>query len=93
VAIVTFDIRRLTRSQGLFLYAFLVTEFIHVAIRLVFRPRYERLRLVLMQETTARHWNFWLSRIASVLGYGLLFVVPVVEPEACRRASRPGSSC
>jgi moderate conductance mechanosensitive channel len=82
VAVVSFEAGEIMVPQGLFLHAFLVTELTRVGIRSVFRPRYRHLRLFLNQETTARHWNFWLSRIAGVLGYGLLFVVPLVEPEA-----------
>jgi moderate conductance mechanosensitive channel len=70
------------RAQGLFLYAFLIAELVRVAIRVFFRPHYHRLRLTVIDEPMARHWNFWLARIAGVLGYGLIFVVPLVRPEA-----------
>lgn len=70
----TMDIR-----QTLFLNAFLLIEMTKVALRVVFVPRHGRLRFAPMQDETAAYWYFWTSRLVSLLGYGILLVVPTVN--------------
>ncbi|MGY6409808.1 MAG: mechanosensitive ion channel domain-containing protein [Alkalilacustris sp.] len=70
----TMDIR-----QTLFLNAFLLIEMTKVALRLVLVPRHGRLRFAPMGDETAAYWYFWSSRLVSLLGYGILLVVPIVN--------------
>jgi len=66
-------------AQTLFLNAFLLIELTKVALRAVLVPRYGELRLLPMGDETASYWSFWASRLVSLLGYGLLLVVPLVR--------------
>lgn len=65
--------------QSLFLNAFLLIEMTKVLLRLMFMPRHGRLRLAQMGDETAAYWYFWASRLVSLLGYGILLVVPIVN--------------
>lgn len=69
---------RIGINQTLFLNAFLFVELAKVAARLVFAPRYGRLRLTPLDDTDAAYWYFWLSRILSLLGYTFLFIAPIL---------------
>ncbi|MEW5424201.1 mechanosensitive ion channel domain-containing protein [Amorphus sp. 3PC139-8] len=73
--------------QTLFLNAFLVIEAIKLAVRLVLMPSYNALRFLPLGDTGAAYWYFWLSRVISLVGYGLLFVVPVAASEVSWRFS------
>ena len=70
--------------QSLFLNAFLLIEMTKVMLRLVFAPRFARLRALPMADETAAYWYFWASRLVSLLGYGLLLVVPIVNAAVSR---------
>lgn len=65
--------------QSLFLNAFLLVEMAKVVLRAVLSPRFVALRLAPMSDETAAYWYFWSSRLISLLGYGLLLVVPIVN--------------
>lgn len=65
--------------QSLYLNAFLAIELIKVALRGIFSPRYGDLRIVPMSDFSAAYWYLWLGRLVSLLGYGSLVVVPVVN--------------
>ncbi|MCC5971338.1 MAG: mechanosensitive ion channel [Pararhodobacter sp.] len=65
--------------QSLFLNAFLLVEIGKVVLRAALSPRFASLRLVPMSSETAAYWYFWSSRLISLLGYGLLLVVPIVN--------------
>lgn len=65
--------------QSLFLNAFLLIEMTKVALRAVLSPRFKALRFAPMSDETAAYWYFWSSRLVSLLGYGLLLVVPIVN--------------
>jgi len=65
--------------QSLFLNAFLLVELVRVALRAVFAPRFNKLRFAPMSDETAAYWYFWSSRLIGLLGYGLLFVVPILN--------------
>ncbi|CAN5640458.1 mechanosensitive ion channel [soil metagenome] len=71
---------RITPAQGLLLTAFAAVEASKIMIRFVLRPRHPGLRPFAATEATARHWAFWLARIAGFAGYGLVFLVPASEP-------------
>ena len=65
--------------QSLFLNAFLIVEMTKVVLRAVFVPRHGPLRFAPMSDETAAYWYFWGSRLVSLLGYGILLVVPLVN--------------
>ncbi len=68
---------RMDIRQSLFLNAFLVVQSILVVLRSVWLPRVESARFVPAGDLTSAYWYFWLARIVSVLGYGLLFLAPL----------------
>ena len=65
--------------QSLFLNAFLLVELVKVALRGVLAPNFGKLRFTPMSDETAAYWYFWSSRLVSLLGYGILLVVPIVN--------------
>ena len=65
--------------QSLFLNAFLLIEMTKVVLRMICVPRHGQLRFAPMSDETAAYWYFWASRLVSLLGYGLLLVVPIVN--------------
>lgn len=65
--------------QSLFLNAFLLVELTKVVLRGIFAPRFPRLRFAPMGDETAAYWYFWSSRLVSLLGYGILLVVPIIN--------------
>lgn len=71
--------------QTLFLNAFIVIEAVKLVARLMFTPSFPSLRFVPLGDTGATYWYFWLSRLISIVGYGLLFVVPVAAAEVSPR--------
>lgn len=71
--------RTIARQQGLFLNAFALIEFFKAILRLIFCPRYPQLRFFHLSEERAAYWNTRLSWLSSVIGYGLLVIVPIVS--------------
>lgn len=65
--------------QSLFLNAFLLIELTKVVLRAIFSPQFPRLRFFTMTDETAAYWYFWSSRLVSLLGYGLLLIVPLIN--------------
>lgn len=65
--------------QSLFLNAFLLVELVKVALRGVLAPNFGRLRFAPMSDETAAYWYFWSSRLVSLLGYGILLAVPIIN--------------
>ncbi|MBK1670825.1 hypothetical protein CKO28_22670 [Rhodovibrio sodomensis] len=70
---------RMDIVQPLYLNAFLLIELIKVGLRAVFAPRYGDLRVLPLSDLNAAYWYNWLGRIVSLLGYGSLVVVPIVN--------------
>lgn len=68
-------------TQTLYLNVFLVVELFKVVLRAVFAGRDPGLRLLPMKNETARYWSAFLSAISSLVGYGVLFVVPLVSEQ------------
>ncbi len=69
---------RIGFNQALFLNAFLVIEFVKVAIRAALAPHHAALRLLPIGDTSGAYWYFWLSRLVSVIGYTFLFAAPIL---------------
>jgi small-conductance mechanosensitive channel len=65
--------------QTLYLNAFLVVEMIKVAMRFVLSPTTGDLRLIAIGDRAARYLSRWLNVIISILGYGQLLVIPIVN--------------
>jgi small-conductance mechanosensitive channel len=68
--------------QSMYLNAFLIVEMTKVAIRAVLSPVASRLRLVPVSDAGARAVTRYLSFVVSVLGYGQLLIVPIVNQRA-----------
>ena len=79
VALVTGEAGTMDIRQALFLNAFLLIEMTKVALRVVFVPYHGKLRFAPMGDETAAYWYFWTSRLVSLLGYGILLLVPAVN--------------
>jgi small conductance mechanosensitive channel len=75
------DVGEVAISQTLFLNVFLVVELFKVVLRGVFAGRDPALRLLPMTDDNARYWSAFLSAISSLVGYGVLFVVPLVSEQ------------
>ncbi|NNE88909.1 MAG: mechanosensitive ion channel [Silicimonas sp.] len=65
--------------QSMYLNAFLVVELLKTAIRLVLSPNAPGFRPVPLSDYAARSLTKTTSIVASVLGYGQLLVVPIVN--------------
>ena len=65
--------------QSLFLNAFLLIEIFKVIIRGLFASRDDGLRMLPMSAEQAAYWNAWLARLSGFIGYGILFIVPLVN--------------
>jgi len=63
----------------LFLNAFVAIELCKMLLRGVFSARYDGLRLIPIRAEDAAYWYAALAHLVSFVGYGALFVVPVVS--------------
>ncbi len=64
--------------QSLFLNAFFMVEGLKAGLRIFFAPRNPQLRLVPSDDRRALYWNGRLARMAGLIGYGLLFLAPLI---------------
>lgn len=71
--------RTIAFQQSLFLNAFALIEFFKAILRLIFCPSVAELRPFNLQDAGARYWNRRLSSLSSLIGYGLIVVVPIVS--------------
>lgn len=65
--------------QTLYLNAFLIVEIVKVACRTVLSPSTDELRWINISDEAARHFNRGLTLLVSVIGYGHLLVLPIVN--------------
>lgn len=65
--------------QALYLNAFLMVELVKVALRAIISPTTGGLRLVHLSNSAALRLNRHVNVVVSVLGYGQLLVVPLVN--------------
>ncbi|HEY9549702.1 MAG TPA: hypothetical protein VIR45_09395, partial [Kiloniellaceae bacterium] len=70
---------RMDLVHSLYLNAFLFIELVKVGLRGIFAPRYGELRILPISDLSAAYWYLWLGRLVSLLGYGSLVVVPIVN--------------
>jgi small conductance mechanosensitive channel len=68
----------------LYLNAFLAVHLVRMLIRSVFRPGTPEIRIAPFTDAAARRISRRLGLMVVVLGYGLMFVVPVVDAEVSR---------
>ncbi|MCW2306752.1 mechanosensitive ion channel domain-containing protein [Rhodobium gokarnense] len=78
--------------QTLYLNAFLVVETIKVAVRAVLSPVASGLRPLPLSDGAARALNRSANIVISVLGYGQLLVVPIINANATYLAGRSMSA-
>ncbi|XDA96476.1 mechanosensitive ion channel domain-containing protein [Sulfitobacter sp. LCG007] len=78
--------------QALYLNAFLVVELIKVAIRSVLSPIAGDLRIIPVGDRAAGALSRYLSVVVSILGYGHLLVIPIVNQSAGRPAGNAVSA-
>ncbi|HGY3715242.1 TPA: mechanosensitive channel protein [Citrobacter gillenii] len=71
--------RTIAFQQSLFLNAFALIEFFKAILRLIFCPTVAELRPFNIQTAGARYWNRRLSSLSSLIGYGLIVVVPIIS--------------
>lgn len=74
--------------QSLYLNAFLLVGLAKVAIRTVFSPSTDELRFVAISDRAAKRTSRWLGSIATIIGYGQMLVVPIVNRQASFSAGR-----
>ncbi|SFP61927.1 mechanosensitive ion channel domain-containing protein [Tranquillimonas alkanivorans] len=74
--------------QTLYLNAFLAVELVKTAVRLVLSPSTGHLRIVPMSDAAAKSLMRVVNISVSVLGYGQLLIVPIVNANASYLAGR-----
>lgn len=75
------EVGQVSVNETLFLNVFLAVELFKVALRAIFSAREDSLRLLPMAADIARYWNGFLSTIVSLIGYGVLFVAPLIATD------------
>ena len=76
------DFGQIGIRQSLYLNAFLLVEMTKVIIRSFLSPVASGLRIVPVSDAAARSLTRYLSIVVSVLGYGQLLIVPIVNQSA-----------
>lgn len=88
VSILLISTGRMDIIQTLYLNAFLIIELSKVAFRSALSPNSSALRLHPMSDLNAAYWYHWSSRLVSVLGYGSLVLVPIINVNVGFEAGR-----
>lgn len=65
--------------QTLYLNAFLIVEMIKVAMRTILSPSASELRPVPLPDRAAQTMTKWIGTAVSILGYGQLLIVPIIN--------------
>lgn len=66
-------------QESLFLNAFLAVELILLVLRMLLSQRGEHLGILPMDVENKAYWSAWAGRMVHFLGYGLMWLVPVIE--------------
>ncbi|MEE4248186.1 MAG: hypothetical protein V2I33_22580, partial [Kangiellaceae bacterium] len=74
--------------QSLYLNAFLLVGLAKVVLRMVLSPSTGDLRFIAISEAAAKRMSAWLGAIATIIGYGQLLIVPIVNQQASFSAGR-----
>jgi small-conductance mechanosensitive channel len=72
-------VSKITLFQTLYLNAFLVVGLVRIVVRTPLSPRHPAFRVLPMSDATAHFWSVRIGIIASILGYGQMLLVPVVN--------------
>jgi len=83
---------RMGVQQSLYLNAFLLVGLSKVLMRAVLSPSTHHLRFADISDSAARKLSMWLGLIISVIGYGQLLIVPIVNARASFAAGRGTST-
>jgi len=83
---------RIGIRQTMYLNAFLVVELAKVVLRVILSPSAGELRLIALTDGAARYLNRWLTVIISILGYGELLVIPIINQNVSFLAGRAVST-
>ncbi|HKK29615.1 MAG TPA: mechanosensitive ion channel protein MscS, partial [Alphaproteobacteria bacterium] len=78
--------------QTLYLNAFLTVEMVKVIIRALLSPASADLRLIALPDKGARTLSRWLNVSVSLIGYGQMLVVPIVNQNVSFFAGRAVST-
>ena len=78
--------------QTLYLNAFLVVEMVKVILRFVMSPTTGDLRLIAITDRAAKYLTRWLTVIISILGYGQLLIIPIINQNVSFLAGRAMSA-
>ncbi|MEM6488771.1 MAG: mechanosensitive ion channel domain-containing protein [Pseudomonadota bacterium] len=73
------EIGALSIYQAMFLNAFLAVELTKMIVRIGLSPSERRLRIVPLGDAVASYWAWWSSVLISILGYGRLLLMPLVN--------------
>ncbi|ADZ69388.1 mechanosensitive ion channel domain-containing protein [Polymorphum gilvum] len=65
--------------ENLTLNAFVATALARVAVRFVFAPRREKLRLLPFSTPSAKYWSSRIGFVIALLGYGVMLAVPMAN--------------
>ncbi|MEO1721738.1 MAG: mechanosensitive ion channel domain-containing protein [Pseudomonadota bacterium] len=68
-------------EEALFLNAFFFVELIKSVLRIFIAPSEGRIRPLPLTDGAARYWNAWSNALISLLGYGIMMLVPIVNAE------------
>lgn len=83
---------RIGIRQSLYLNAFLLIELTKVVVRAILSPNAPALRMLPLSDKAARAVNRQVTVIVSLIGYGQLLVVPIVNQSASLAAGRAVSA-
>lgn len=78
-------------QQTLYLNAFLAVELVKAGSRLILSPSTKDLRIVQLDDRAARYVSRAVGIIVSILGYGQLLIVPIINANASLAAGRGAS--
>ena len=86
------DLGEMGVRQSLYLNAFLLVGLAKVALRTVLSPTTHELRFIAISDVAARRNSRWFGNIISIIGYGQLLIVPIVNRQASEMAGRGAST-
>ncbi|MGN6549828.1 MAG: mechanosensitive ion channel domain-containing protein [Pararhizobium sp.] len=78
--------------QSLYLNAFVLVELFRVVLRIVLSPATGELRLINISDRAAQLLNNRMAWIAAILGYGQLFVAPILNQSVSPAAGQAASA-